>query len=317
MKDLYWLDVSAKHIATPVMLRNNRSSMQVQQMANLAGATALFDHYLQESIKDLVEGSEYSKIFNTVSDPYKQNANTIGYLTVQYDGEILKEYWKKRIAIKKQDYSIAFQNPTIDLELDEWLRGFGKENPLGKISTKDDGFATGFCLVEGINKVQDLPFNTTNHRQWVQKILPLAEKQEIKDLYVFTPMGMRSDSYSEQGIVIHFIPISDTNLDDLNRRIVDNKNLIKTELHNTDDPTVGPIEIQSMVTGDIADIENQTMMGSDNISGSAAINIGSKAQEKVNMTLERVKLALDLINNDQVIRSSDYKFSVPHPSIEI
>lgn len=193
---------------------------EAKQMADITSATITLNNYLHNQMRDFVD--DYNHIFRIKS----ANKN----IDVSYDrGPLVKELTKKlndcvpKVGTENIPLTIM-QRPVNDLELSEWIKGSLDERvALKNLSTKQKGFATGFCIVNKIRDAGKLPFNASNRGQWAMEQVFQAEKLGISDLYVVTPVGSGEDSFQLGGVNFHFVTTTNHFLDRIEQKIQDNK----------------------------------------------------------------------------------------------
>lgn len=306
MLDLFWMDVMRKHKINTVAQPQSKMGKQLDQKVDLGVVTTMFDSYLANQIKDLVDVEKYPLFFNTVSELYDGNPNNIGFLTLQYDRKGLKDDCISKIKIKDQSFSIVMQKPQNDLELYEWVKGMSSSLLRG-LSTEENGFDWGFCTLDLADS--SVSMSSQARRKWAKDFAPTMESRGVNNLCVYVPATEASDSYSVDGKNIYFVPVTNHELDELHKRIDDNIDLFR---ENYNDPvgSLGPITIQDTTFGEG---ENAVHIFQD---GAAAKNIDSTAEKMVTEIIDRVKLAMTGINGSETgLASSDFTFSEPHAVI--
>ena len=304
MEKLYQIDVGARQGTILPPSNKGKVWQNVSQNLSMTDATMLFESFFKKATKDFVD--DYDAVFSTTAETYKQNQTNIGRLTVQYNRYALRQEFLNKIRKATHNYDITFQKPTNDLELYEWVQGFDSPAFFEGISTKDDNFASGFCMIQDSWET-GMPFNDRTRYEWASKLAVRASETGIKDLYVFIPSSNRGDNYTKEGINIHFVPTSDQKLNRVSQWVRDNKGVMRDEY--IDDRLASP---NSFHLRDIAlgpSMSEHFIINMDKVAtGENRFNENAVAEELVGEALEQITTSLQPINTDALIKKSPFTF---------
>ena len=178
--------------------------------------------------------TEFHNIFQTHVDVFQGKSDEVGNLICDCNRGKLFMCCRDIISKRKKDleyekFPRAVQKPINDLELYEWIRDFPEMTEFKELTTKSEGFSTGFGLINK-NGSNTTPITSEQTKMNLvrRELIDQAAKAGVSTLYYFTPQGVASNTIVEQGITINFIPVPDNILTNMQRRIQDNSHLFNS-----------------------------------------------------------------------------------------
>ena len=303
MNDLFRIDVGAEQGAV-IPVNKGKPIQKMSQDISMAGASILFEGYFRDITKTFVD--DYGSVFSTAMKEYGQNTNTIGQLTVQYNRAALSQEFVRKIRKSTQNYDITFQKPSNDLELYEWSQGFDSDIRMKGISTKDDDFATGFCLVHDAWET-GVPFNDSTRYEWASRLADKASSADIKDMYIFIPSSNRGEEFARDGINFHFIPTSNHKLSMLSQKVQDNQGVEKRQYVDNRLTMPNSFHLRDIQLG--ASTSEHFLVDTQGIfSGEGRFNESTIAEGLVGEALDFIIGEAQAINKDAAIAKSPFTF---------
>ena len=285
---------------------NSRQLKQIKQASDITTATFTLNNYLHDKMKGLVD--DYDSIF-------KLNGINKS-IDVSYDRNPLNRELSKKLndCLPKVDSETIpvtiMQRPVNDLELSEWIKGsLDDRSSLRDLSTKQEGFSTGFCLVNKVRDAQKLPFNATNRSQWAMEQVFQAERLGITDLYVVTPVGAGEDTLQLGGVNFHFVTTSNHYLDRIEQSIQDNKKqlVFQQKIDNTyaESYPIGKILL------DKSNLKLQELLNRYQISiSSESITSRDVLEQMRGAVVNLSKVCISTANADPTIQKADFNYII-------
>ena len=279
----YSVQVQAQH--TKAFVQQKARSI-APELINAAQVKTIFDNNIYSLVKnypilndkDMVnqnttsekttldlDYSEFSKIFTTRVDVSPGGSDQIGVLNCDCKRGLLAQACEKVIRAKKEKleherFPWGVDKPINDRDLYEWVRDFPDNEEFKQLTTRVEGFSTGFGL---INRNGDgvVPITSEQAKMnWIrQNVIVNAQRQGLNKLYIFTPEGVGATEVIEQGITIKFIPT--VNIDNIQQRVTDNRGFfgqMNPRTGNGNDLTDGILRLENSadaetVTAEILD----------------------------------------------------------------
>ena len=303
MNDLFKIDVSAQQ-GTVAPISQGRITQSVSQDLGMLGASQIFDLYFRDITKDIVD--DYNSVFDTTIKEFAQNTTTIGSISVQYNRAALGQEFIRKIKKSTQNYDITFQKPKNDLELYEWAQGFEDDVKLKGVSTKDENFATGFCLIHDAWE-NGVPFSDTSRYEWSSKLAQKASDQNLKDMYVFIPSSNRGEDFVRNGITFHFIPTSNHKLSVLSQKVQDNMGVENNRYADNRLTSPNSFHLTDIKLGTSAS-EHFLMNAKEMTSGENRFNETTIAEGLIGEAIDYIIGKTQSINTDVLVAKSPFTF---------
>lgn len=275
-----------------------------KQIIDITAATITLNNYLHNQTKGFVDDYDHIFKFNGMN----KNID-VSYDRVPLNRELTKKLSDCLPKVDTENIPITImQRPVNDLELSEWIEGSLDDRAgLRDISTKQEGFSTGFCLVNKIRDALKLPFNASNRGQWAMEQVFQAERLGITDLYVVTPAGSGEDTLQLGGINFHFVTTTNHFLDRIEQKIQDNKKqlVFQQKIDNTyaESFPIGKLlldksntELQDLLT------RYQISISSENINSAEVID------QMRGAVISLSKVFISNANGDPAIQKADFNY---------
>ena len=281
-----------------------------------------FMGYLQGASKDLIPEKNFTQVFTPPSLLSKSKSQVFWQYTdpranvrVDYNRaefeKIFLNQLAKQVAANRDVYTVNFQCPTKDIELNEWKKGFLKAEFLKGVSTKDDNFAVGFCSFDSATG-NNIPFTDTDRHDWATRFANNVTKStKIQDLYILIPSNNRGDNFVQEHIYFHFVPTPREKIQHVNQYIADNRGLVKDKYATEGLGSMNGVGLYEIVAG--PQITEHFFVDEDVMSvlqnGGNRTILNTKVQELVGDGLNHIMSQLQKINQDPMIRKSPYVYN--------
>lgn len=203
-----------------LMVKNHPIHFDNRKMVNVGNTDVPLDLSLDK----------FNQIFTTNVMVFPGDSDEIG--TIQCEcvrGRLFREcedfIRRKQNELNHMDFPRRFQKPDNDLELFEWNRDFKNYEEFAQMTTKTEGFSTGFAFINK-NAEGTLPITSEETKNyWISsEILPRAIEQNLTQCFIFTPLGVSANPIQMRGITFNFIPTAF--VDQIQARVQDNRTAV-------------------------------------------------------------------------------------------
>ena len=292
----------------------------VTTAVSMTNALQDFDNFLYATAKPFLGDEsgnfDYNACFATAyKEAYNKNTNTLGQLKVTYNrAEIVKLISPKiEKAIQKNRVTdIAFQKPINDRELYEWQQGLQTDPRLQRLSTKEDNFATGFCLIgspANFSNVETIPFDDRTRYEWSSKLAEKAMSTSVNEMYVFVPTSVRGEEFVRDGIRFHFVPTTNSNFNILYQKVQDNMGFEKSQLGGLSSNSFHMMDIKLGQSMSSHFIFYQSVISAMQYNdGAQRIPLETLAESATGEILDYIIAKTYSINSDAAIAKSPFTF---------